>query len=41
MNAKLHSDVELQNEENAHFDSKVSTHDKDVELSKKEYTRGL
>ena len=32
VNVKLHSDAKLQNEENAHSDSKISTHDKDVEL---------
>ena len=38
MNAKqnvgteLHSNVELQNEENAHFDFEISEHERDVEL---------
>ena len=32
VNSKLHSDVELQNGENAHFDSKISAHERDVEL---------
>ena len=32
MNVELYSDVELQNEENAHFDFEVSTHDRYVEL---------
>ena len=32
MNAKLHSDVELQNEGNAHFDSKISMYERDEEL---------
>ena len=33
--AKLHSDTELHNEENAHSNFEVSTHDKDVELSQR------
>ena len=32
MNAELYLDVELQNEGNAHFDSKISTHEGDEEL---------
>ena len=32
VNVELHSDVELQNEENAHSNSEVSTHERDVEL---------
>ena len=35
MNVKLHLDVELQNEENIHFDSKISTHERDEELPNK------
>ena len=30
MNVELHSNFELQNEENAHSDSKVSIHDRDA-----------
>ena len=36
MNVKLHLDAELQNEENAHFDSKISTHERDVETRDKD-----
>ena len=36
MNVKLHLEVELQNEENAQFDSKISTHERDVELPKRD-----
>ena len=32
MNAELHSNVKLQNKGNAHSDSKISTHERDVEL---------
>ena len=32
MNVELHSDVELQNEGNAHSNSKISAHERDVEL---------
>lgn len=32
VNVELHSEAELQNEENAHFDSEISTHGRDVEL---------
>ena len=32
MNVELHLDVELQNEGNAHFDSKISAHERDNEL---------
>ena len=35
VNAKLQSEVELQNEENAHSDSEISTHERDVELPKR------
>ena len=33
--AKLHSGFKLHNEENAHYNSEVSTHDKDTELPKR------
>ena len=33
MNVELHSEAELQNGENAHFDSKISKHERDDELS--------
>ena len=33
---ELHSNVELQNEENTHSDSEVSTHDRDVELPERD-----
>ena len=36
MNAKLHLEAELENEENAHSDSKISTHERDVELPKRD-----
>ena len=32
MNVELHSEVKLQNEENAHSDSEISTHERNVEL---------
>ena len=32
VNFELHSNAKLQNEGNAHFDSKISTHERDVEL---------
>ena len=32
MNVELQSEVEFQNEENAHFDSKISTHERDAKL---------
>ena len=32
VNVELHSDVELQNQGNAHFDSEISIHERDVEL---------
>ena len=32
VNAELHSDAELQNEGNAHSDSKISIHERDEEL---------
>ena len=32
MNVELHLDAKLQNEENAHSDFEVSTHDRGVEL---------
>ena len=32
MNVKLHSNFELQNEGNAHSNSKISTQERDVEL---------
>ena len=32
MNVELHSDVELQNDGNAHSDSEISTHERDEEL---------
>ena len=35
LGTKLHSDAELKNEENAHSNSKFSTHDRDVELPKR------
>ena len=34
LNVKLHLDSMSQNEENAHSDSQISTHDRDVELPK-------
>ena len=36
VNAKLHSNVELQNEENAHFDSEIRTHERDVEIPERD-----
>ena len=36
LNAKLHLDVKLQNEGNAHSDSKISTHERHVELPNKD-----
>ena len=35
MNAKFHSKYELQNEENAHSNSKISTHERDVHSDSK------
>ena len=32
VNVELHSDVELKNGGNAHSDSKISTHERDIEL---------
>ena len=32
VNIELHSDAKLQNEENTHFDSKISTHERDDEI---------
>ena len=32
MNTELHSDAELKNEGNAYFDSKISKHERDVEI---------
>ena len=36
MNVELHSDSELQNEENVHSDSKVSIHVRDAKLPKRD-----
>ena len=36
MNVKLHSDDKLQNEENAHSDSKISTHERDAKTPNKD-----
>ena len=36
MNVKLHSWSKLHNEENAYFDSKISTHGKDVEIPERD-----
>ena len=36
VNVELHSEAELQNEEDAHFDSEISTHERDVELLDRE-----
>ena len=36
LNVELHSDVKLQNEENAHSNSEVSTHERDVELPERD-----
>ena len=36
MNVELHSEDELQNEENVHSDSEVSTHGRDAELPKRD-----
>ena len=36
MNFELHSDAELQNEGNKHFDSEISAHERDVELSNRD-----
>ena len=36
MNVELHSEVKLQNEEDAHSESEISTHDRDIELPNRE-----
>ena len=36
MNVELHLDAKLQNERNAHSNSKISTHERYVELSNKD-----
>ena len=36
MNTELHSGVELQNEENAHYDSRISTHGRDDEIPERD-----
>ena len=36
MNVKLHLEVKLQNEDNAHSDFEISTHERDVELPERD-----
>ena len=36
LNVELHSEDKLQNEENAHSNSEISTHERDVELPKRD-----
>ena len=36
MNVELHSEAELQNEENSHFDSEISTHERYSELPERD-----
>ena len=37
VNVEFHSYAKLWNEENAHFDSEISTHEKDVELPERDF----